>query len=285
MTRVRRPLIALVALFTAAITIDRVGVDHGADAVASPVYALAALAVILPLSLPAVRRARPWLFTGITFATYVGLVALGGWSRLTAGAVLGTELAFLLVATRIGHLLAATLDDLDDTLGAIAFGDTAVLDIESPEAAETIHAELTRSRRHDRPLALTVLSPTESGMESAAEAAAIAVDRAVRRRYVYGRLARAVGSRLRRTDLLFEHRASGKLFVLSPETDEDGTRLLRKRLTEAAVAAGIESQAGVACFPGDAIGFETLVEIAESDLDAQRRPVAHLRAVQDRGTA
>lgn len=285
MRRVRRPLIALVALFTAAITIDRIGVEHGSDAIASPVYALAALAVILPLSLPSVRRARPWLFAGATFVAYVGTIAVTGWSRLLAGAVLGTELAFLAVATRIGHLLATTLDDLDDTLGAIAFGDTEVLDIESPQAAETIHAELTRSRRHDRPLALTVIAPTEEGLTAATEAAAIEVDRAVRRRYVYGRLARAVGGRLRRTDLLFEHRASGKLFVLSPETDEDGTHLLRKRITEAAIAAGIESEAGVACFPGDAIGLETLVEVAESDLAARSTPIPHLRAVQQSGTA
>ena len=104
--------------------------------------------------------------------------------------VVATELVFLILAARLGQHLARMIEHLDETLGAIAFGDSTARDIESPESAATIHDEIARSRRHGRPLALTVLSPAPSGLNAAIERASVEVDRAVRRRYVYGKLAR-----------------------------------------------------------------------------------------------
>jgi hypothetical protein len=193
--------------------------------------------------------------------------------------VIATEVVFLVLAVRLGHHLARTLARFDDTLGVIVFGDTRARDIESSEAADLIHDEIARSRRHGRPLSLTVLCPVPASVHTAVDNAAVEVDRAVRRRYVYGKLARAVGEQLRRSDLLFEHRASGRLFVLSPETDPDGTALLVKRVSEAAAIAGIPADTGSASFPGDAIAFESLVEAAEADLAAYLEPAPHLRAV------
>ena len=285
MTQLRRPLFALVALFTAAITIDRTGVDRGAEAIASSVYALAALAVAAPLAFASLRRSRPWLPATLAFAAYGSLLAVSGSARLGDVHVVATEVAFLVLAARLGQHLARTITRLDDTLGAIAFGDSRARNIESPEAADTIHDEIARSRRHGRPLSLTILSPAPSGLNAAVERAAVEVDRAVRRRYVYGKLARAVGDQLRRSDLLFEHRGSGRLFVLSPETDQDGLSLLVKRMTEAAAIAGVPTEAGSASFPGDAIAFESLVEVAEADLTARADMTPHLRAVGRGGTA
>ena len=279
MTQLRRPLLALVALFTAAITIDRIGVERGTEAISSTVYALAALAVAAPLGLASLRRTRPWMAATVALSAYATLLLTSTHFRDRSIYVIATEMVFLLLAVRLGHHLARTLARFDDTLGVIVFGDARTRDIESPEAAQTIHDEIARSRRHGRPLSLTVLTPIPTSIETAVDNAAIEVDRAVRRRYVYGKLARAVGEQLRRSDLLFEHRASGRLFVLSPETDPDGTTLLVKRVTEAAAIAGIPADAGSASFPNDAIAFESLVEAAESDLAAHHDRAPHLRAV------
>ncbi|MBI5157922.1 MAG: hypothetical protein HZA58_07930 [Acidimicrobiia bacterium] len=279
MTQLRRPLLALVALFTAAITIDRIGVESGTEAVSSTVYALAALAVAAPLALASLRRTRPWMAATVAVSSYATLLVTSSHFRNRSIYVIVTELVFLVLAVRLGHHLARTLARFDDTLGVIVFGDARTRDIESPEAAQTIHDEIARSRRHGRPLSLTVLTPLPTSVETAVDNAAIDVDRAVRRRYVYGKLARAVSEQLRRSDLLFEHRASGRLFVLSPETDPDGNTLLVKRVTEAAAIAGIPADAGSASFPDDAIAFESLVAAAEADLAAQVDRTPHLRAV------
>lgn len=283
MTRLRRPLLALVALFTAAITIDRIAAGRGGETIASTTYAIAVLAVAAPLTLASLRHGRPRLATGIALAVYAIALLLGDPAGRDVH-VLATEVAFLVVAVRLGHHIARTIAELDEMLGAIAFGESRSRDIESPEAAEAIHDEIARSRRHDRPLSVTLLAPAPATVDSAADNAAMEVDRAMRRRYVFGRLARAVGDQLRRSDLLFEHRASGRLIVLSPETDADGATLLVKRVTEAAAIAGVPAATGSASFPGDAIGFEALLAAAEADLASRAEERPHLHALRGTGT-
>lgn len=281
MTRVRRPLAGLVVLFTVAIAVDRVGLDRGSDAVGSHVYVIAALAVIAPLVLGGLRRGRPWLNVALAVGAYVTVAAVGG-SLIGPGAdayVTVTEIGFLALASWLGQRLAAALAEMNEMLGAVAFGTTPAIDIESPSAAAEIATEFTRSRRHDRPMSVTVIEPAAEGLAAAIERAAAEVDRAMRARYVSGKLARAVGDALRRSDLLFEHRSSGRLFILSPETDDDGAQLLLQRVTEAAARAGVPSDVGTASFPSDAIGFDGLVMAAEEALAARRSPHPTLRAV------
>jgi hypothetical protein len=282
-TQLRRPLLALVALFTAAITIDRFGVGHGTGAISSATYALAGLAVAAPLTIGWLRRGHHWAASTVACSAYATLLLTTGTTGRSVY-VIATEVVFLVLAVRLGHHLARTVARFDETLGVIVFGDSRARDIESPESAETIHDEIARSRRHGRPLSLTVLSPATTALETAVDNAALEVDRAVRRRFVYGKLARTVAGQLRRSDLLFEHRASGRLFVISPETDPDGTALLVKRVVEATVGAGIPASAGSASFPNDAIAFESLVAAAEADLAHNLEAEPHLRSVAN-GTA
>jgi hypothetical protein len=242
-------LLALVALFTAAISIDRIGAEHGTAGIASATYALAALAVAAPLAFASLRRTRPWIAATVAFGAYGTLLLAAPPFRNRSVHVIATEVVFLVLAVRLGHHLARTLARFDDTLGVIVFGDTRARDIESSEAADLIHDEIARSRRHGRPLSLTVLCPVPASVHTAVDNAAVEVDRAVRRRYVYGKLARAVGA------------------------------LLVKRVSEAAAIAGIPADTGSASFPGDAIAFESLVEAAEADLAAHLEPAPHLRAV------
>jgi hypothetical protein len=199
LTRLRRPLAGLVLLFTAAIAVDRTGLSRGSDAVGSHVYAIAALAAIAPLVFGGLRRARPWLVPAIAVGAYI---VLGG-TMATVGSpasdvyVAVTEVTFLALAAWLGQRVGTILGQLDDTLGVVAFGESPAIDIESPNAAAEIHAELARSRRHDRPMSVTVLAPVEPSFHRAVDHASIDMDRAVRSRFVLGRLARAVGDQLR----------------------------------------------------------------------------------------
>lgn len=285
MTRVRRPLAGLVVLFTAAIAVDRVGLSRGSDAVGSHVYAIAALAVIAPLVLGGLRRTRPWLVPSLAIGAYLTIGAAAGALAISRFDiyVAVTEAGFLVLASWLAQRVAVTLAELDETLGAVAFGENPAIDIESPSAAIEINAEMTRSRRHDRPMSVLVLEPDSQGFAAAVRDASTEVDRAVRTRYVLGKLARAVGDQLRRSDLLFEHRASGRLFIVSPETDDRGMELLVQRVVEAAARVGVPTDAGSASFPSDAIGFDGLIEAAEQALSARRAPQPLLRAVHNGG--
>jgi len=279
-TQVKRPLVATLVLFIAAITLDRVGVEAGADAISSHAYLIALAAVALPLALPSVRRSSAWILPAAAAGSLVGFSALVGEGVFEPGSIhpATTELAFVALAAWLGHQLATNLVGLEDLMASAAFGESPALDLEDPIAANEIHTEIARGRRHGRPIAVTVLTPTPEGIKAAIDNVTLEIDQAVRTRFLFGSLARTVAGQLRRSDVLFEHRPSGRLIVLSPETDQDGTELLVQRILTATAATGIETRAGTATFPDDGTGFETLVSHAEADIEQNLAPL--LRAVQ-----
>ncbi len=284
MTQVRRPIIATLALFTVAITLDRIGVGSGDQAIAGYAYVFALLSVTLPL-LSQARTSSPWTIPLISVGSLLAYsVAFKvGFFYPAATHLAITELVFVAVAARLGGGIAAGLDRIDGLLLSATVGESPALDLEGPTAANEIHTEIGRGRRHDRPLSVTVLAPTVEGLERALDSAALELDRTLRTRFVIGTFAKTVAAQLRRSDLLFEHRPSGRLIVLSPETDAEGTELLVTRILRAATRTGIDARAGSASFPGDGIGFESLVDHAQAELDSAAEP--RLRAVEEEGAA
>jgi len=279
MHHIRRPLVGLLALFAGAITIDRA--DGGGDAIATWVYVLGVAAVAAPLLTGGPRRARPWLFLGGVLASYATIRVLTATTGSGFDAHLAaTEAAFLTCAALLGRQVAVGLYEIDETIGAVAFGDSPALDLDGPRAANEILSEMARSRRHDRPLSVTVLEPKPEGLEIATARAAEDLQRALRRRFVYGRLARVIADQLRRSDLLFEHRESGRFVVVSPETELDGTALLVNRIREAARSLDLDLTSGSATFPEHAVTFEQLVLEAEHRLGAPQ-PAPRLRQVAE----
>jgi len=161
-TQVKRPLVATLVLFIAAITLDRVGVEAGADAISSHAYLIALAAVALPLALPSVRRSSAWILPAAAAGSLVGFSALVGEGVFEPGSIhpATTELAFVALAAWLGHQLATNLVGLEDLMASAAFGESPALDLEDPIAANEIHTEIARGRRHGRPIAVTVLTPT-----------------------------------------------------------------------------------------------------------------------------
>jgi len=285
MTHIRRPLVALVTLFAGAITIDRIGLgDSDGAAVAVWVYLLAAALVALSLVLPGLRRTPASVTAGLALALYVilkTLVAGAPDSPAFAAHVAATEIGFTTLAAFLAHRLATGLDRLDDTLATIGFGDYPAESLEGPRATNEILAEMARSRRHDRPLSVTVVEPGSAAFTLAVDRAGEEVQRALRTRFVRGRLAHAIDAQLRRSDLLFEHPESGRFVILSPETGTDGVELLVRRVKDAAVRLGLDLETGTASFPEHAISFEQLIEQAEDHLAGRVvRNVPALRTVE-----
>jgi len=278
-TQVRRPIIAALALFTTAITLDRIGVGTGDAAIAAHAYFIALAGILLPMLSPSLRRGSSWTMASAAVISLFGYTALFGVGFFGQGDVhlAMTELTFVVLAAWLGRRMAAGLDGIDGLLTTAAFGESPALDLEGPTAANEIHTEIARSRRHDRPLSVTVLAPTTGGPETAPESVSAEIDRTVRTRFLLGSLARTIASQLRRSDLLFEHRPSGRLIVLSPETDIGGMELLVRRILDAATQTGIQATAGTASFPEHGIGFEALMDHAEAALADDLAPP--LRAV------
>jgi hypothetical protein len=268
-TQIRRPAVALITLFSGAITLDRIGLaSSGGQAIDSFVYVIAAGVVAGAFTIGLFRRSRVWAIVVLGLASY-------GFARVAGGTGLPdridpyttlTEVAFMVLAAALAHRTAVGLDHLDETLGSVVFGDSPALELDGPKAANEIHAEMARSRRHDRPLTVTVIAPDPSSVLLAVESAGEEVQKALRARYVTGRFGQVIAAQLRRSDLLFEDPESGRFIIMSPETTTEGTDLLVNRVKEATRRLRVDFTAGSAAFPNHALTFEQLVSRAEERL-------------------
>lgn len=265
MTAIRRPLIALLALFAGAVAFDRLGMDNGRT-VETSAYLIAVVLVAAPLLARGLRRATTRANALLALAALLGYRSLTGTLFADPYQVL-VESAFVALAAGLSHTVATGLDRLDQTLGAVAFGKSPALPLDGHRAANEILGEMARSRRHSRPLSVTVLAPDPLTMEAAIDGAAEEVQRAVRARFVHGKIAGKIAGQLRRSDLLFEDPATGHFVVVSPETGADGTTLLVERIRSAAAGDSIVFTAGHATFPDHALTFEQLVERAQEHME------------------
>ena len=282
MTNVRRPLMALLALFAGPVILDRIGLAHsGAEAIDSYAYLITAGVVFGAFALRSLRRARGWVPAVLAAFAWVAVgVASGRSIEAIEPYDALTELAFVVLAAVLAHSIATGLESIDDTLASVAFGESPALALDGPKAANEIHAEMARSRRHDRALSVTVIVPDPDSVELAIERSGEEVERALRTRYVKSRFARAVADQLRRSDLLFEDPETGRLVILSPETTTEGTALLVNRIRESTRRLRLGFTAGSAAFPTHALTFEQLVARAEDRLTPiEGRPT--LQAVPD----
>lgn len=282
MTYVRRPLIALLALFGGAVTLDRIGLARtDASAIDSHVYVITAVIAIGAFVMRPLRRARAWVPTAVGVIAWVAAGIASGRSIDTIDPYDAlAELAFVVLVVVLAHRTAAGLDAIDDTLASVAFGESPALALDGPKAANEIHAEMARSRRHDRALSVTVIAPDPGSVELAIEKSGEEVQRALRTRFVKSRFVQAVADQLRRSDLLFEDPETGRLVILSPETTTEGTALLVNRIRESTRRLRLGFTSGSASFPTHALTFEQLVSRAEDRLTPiEGRP--SLRAVPD----
>jgi hypothetical protein len=284
MTHIRRPLAALLTLFTGAIVLDRLGLTGSGDTMSSWLYGLALGFALAPLVLPGLRRSRPYATLISAAAVYViaATVLRGRPDPLGEGLFIAVvELIFLLLTAFLGQRVGAAIQDVDETLGAVAFGESPAIPLESTRATNEILAEMARSRRHDRPLSVTVVHPDPGSVQVAVDRAGEEVQRAIRTRYVRTRLARALADELRRTDLLFEHPDTGHFIVLSPETEADGAGLVAVRAREAARRVGVTISSGSASFPDHAFTFEQLVAEADRRVAEPAVPAPRIAEVHD----
>ena len=266
MTHIRRPLIGLLALFTGALTLDRFGLgSDGGNAVSTTAYLVALGAVALPFGLRGLRTAAMSRSVALALTGYIAVtMLLGGGFDAVALYVHATETMFVVLAAGLAQRVAGGLDQIDQTLGSVIFGDPGALSLDSPQAATDILTEMARSRRHDRPLVVTVVAPRPASMELAVDRAAEEVQRAIRERYVTTRLTKEMAQQLRRSDLIFSDPSTGRFVVLSPETDADGAAFVVEWIRQASRAASVEVDAGTATFPDTGISFEALVAAAEA---------------------
>lgn len=271
MTPIRRPLTGLLTLFVGALAMDRIALDSVTErAIGTPAYAVALGFVAAPLLIAGFRRTR--LVTFLIVAAGSALIVQSTAGHLTGDPYrAAVEAAFITLAAGLSHRLAFAIDHVDRTINSVVFGENPALALDGRQAANEILTEMARSRRHGRPLSVTVLAPDPTTLEMAVDRSAEEVQRAIRARYVHGRIARVIADQLRRSDLLFEDPDTGNFVVVSPETSSEGSTLLVDRITHAVRPTSVLLESGHATFPDHAFTFEQLIDRAQEHMG--ERPV------------
>jgi hypothetical protein len=269
MTAIRRPLVGIIALFLGALILDRLALARGGgDAVDGPAYLIAFAFVAAAFFIRPLRRARPGAIAGMSALAAAAFAARTGGLLADPYPAL-VESSLIVLAAVLGQHLAASIARLEQTLATVAFGESPALPLNGREAGTEILGEMARSRRHRRPLSVTVLAPDPASVEAAADLAVEEVHRAIRARYVHGKIARSIAHQLRRSDLLFVDPATGHFIVLSPETTGEGSELLVERIRQGLAPTRVRVAVGRAEFPDHALTFEQLVEHAQEQMRGQ----------------
>lgn len=130
-------------------------------------------------------------------------------------------------------------------------------------ASEQVQTAMTLSRRHQYPLSVAVLEPVINQFRNAFNYST----KDGRPTDITLKLTEIINSILRSTDLLLKRSEYGQFTIVCQVTDLEGlTKLLDRIRDVAADNLGILIVYGTACFPGEALTFSDLFNLAESKL-------------------
>jgi GGDEF domain-containing protein len=273
MRRLLGSILYLLIHLTILFNIERLDLDgRNTIDLATPLYALTLLAIILTLSIKGLRTLpRPFLITLWTAVYFVMKLVLVSQRPLVGGIytyLSFTELGLMLIAVFLTQKLALNIEEFEEAAKIFAFANVSKIK-RVEEAQEEIQTEIYRSRRFQRPLSVIVLEQDESKIQANLNKVVQDVHHSLMKEYISAMLAKELLVQLRQTDILLEPDKKGRFIILSPDTDDDGTKAFVHRLKSLVRNDLFSINFGAATFPNDALTFEQLLEQAESNLQQQ----------------
>lgn len=272
MLRLNRYIIALVLWLSFLFNVERLDLNVGSSNIAniaSPVYVVAAMMVLLGVLLPQWRRVPLWRVNLIAVASFLATLAIVQrpfWGDIQTFVTI-FELMAVVISATLGYLVGRLSADFIETVHAMMFVDLDGRVYDADEAEPVIKREMQSSRRSNRPLSVMVLdAKTSSGKINLQETAREVQNILVKRQSMVA-LARLLPRALRRTDFVLHEVGDGRLVVVMPELRKEQTGPIIERLGHVAQRRlGLSVQYGIASFPDNGVTFEELVYQAEKNL-------------------
>ena len=273
MRRLRDSILALIVHLTILFNIERLDVDQAnVINLETAVYGLTAIAIIMILAIRGLKTLQQpvllLLWTGVYFVMKLMLLS----QRPLVGDIFTyltfTELGLFLIAVFLAQKLALNIEEFEQALKNFVFANNAKVK-RVREAEDEIQAEIYRSRRFQRPLSLIVLEQDGSKVQANINRVYQEAQRTLLEQYVSAQVARELSAKLRQTDILLEHDKTGRLVIVSPDTDDSGTQAFIHRLKTFNRSGLFSLNFGAATFPDHALTFEQLLERAETNLQDQ----------------
>lgn len=272
MLRLNRYIIALVLWLSFLFNVERLDLNVGSSNIsniASSVYVVAAIMVLLGVLLPQWRRVPLWRVNLIAVVSFLVTVLVDQrpfWGDIQTFVTI-FELMAVVISATLGYLVGRLSADFVETVYGMMFVDLDGRVYGAAEAEPVIKREMQSSRRGNRPLSVMVLdAKVDSGKINLQETAREVQNILVKRQNMVA-LARLLPRALRRTDFVLHEVGDGRLVVVMPELRKEQTTTIVNRLTQVAQRRlGLSVKYGIASFPDNGVTFEELVYQAEQNL-------------------
>lgn len=273
MRRLRDSILGLLIHLTILFNIERVDLD-APDVINldTAVYALTLLAIIMVFTIKGLRTLSQPLSMGLWSAAYIFTKLVLVSHRPLWGGIFTylslTELGLFLIAVFLAQKVALHIGEFEQAVKNFAFASNSKIK-RVDEAQGDIQAEIYRSRRFQRPLSLIVLEQDNSKVQTNINKVVQDAQRTLMEQYMSAMMARELSVQLRQTDILLEHEKTGRLVIVSPDTDDNGIEAFIHRLRSLNRNGTFFINFGAATFPNHALTFEELLERAEMNLKQQ----------------
>jgi hypothetical protein len=179
--------------------------------------------------------------------------------------VLAIEIALASASILMAVRVASGLNQFEESVANISLDEiSGVVSLDA--ARDDIAIEMSRARRHERPLTVTVLSFDPAAAQTTLHEIVRDAQQRMMQRYIMAGLARVAAQTTRRGDIVVQDPSANRVIVLSPESTPDQLDALTNRLeVSASRSLGVPVRFGSAGFPETALTFEDLVACASGE--------------------
>jgi GGDEF domain-containing protein len=214
------------------------------------------LVVLLVGPIPLVLVLRAWLGYGI-------------WG--TAIPLTVTEICVIALTTILARWVGNGMSEFEDAIANITIGQVGRFSEPFSTGQGEMYREVRRARHHQRPLMLVAIGVEEESVRVALDRMVQEVQRAMMKQYVLSGVSKILCDELADYNIIAQR--NDHFLALLPEvTPEQLTDLIERLYKTVSERVGVTLQIGTASFPKDALTFESLVEKAVREMDAEPTP-------------
>ncbi len=172
-----------------------------------------------------------------------------------------TQVSAIIITGLLARQIQYGLQEFEDVIANITFGYIGKLPQSFFDGQGHMYREVKRARRYNRPLAVIALNVDESDINVALPQMVKKVQHAMMRQYVLAGIARILDNNIHDFETI-ALRGNNFILVLPEITGEEADQIAQKLQGAVKENLKIQLQVGTANFPGEAMTFESLVEMA-----------------------
>jgi len=247
-------------------SIERLGEPINISRVA---YPFAPMMAVLTILVSRLRKVPLWALLGVPIPVLLVLKAWAGYRVWgTALPLTVTEISVIAVTTILARQVSNGVSEFESAIAHITIGQVGKLPEPFSTGQGEMYREVRRARHHQRPLTLMAIGIEKESIQVALDRLVQEVQQAMMKQYVVSGVAKTLCNELEDYNTIA--RRNEHFLVLLPEvTSEQLSGLIERLRKTVSEQVGVILQIGTASFPEDAVTFESLVERAIREMDAE----------------